>query len=143
MVGVTVVILLTLGGFIHKPQWNPKHNKVPFEIIKQYIVTKEEVQKSSAEEIKERIEKEFVYDEFKWVLDNNIKVKSKCRDHNLHKILYKCLHCGKEYTMNFLNNKLWREHCHTEYCVNESCQLECLSNKSIFTHIPDWYKWEL
>ena len=44
--------------------------------------------------------------------------------------------------MNFLNNKLWREHCHTEYYVLESCQLECLNNKSIFTHIPDWYKWE-
>ena len=44
--------------------------------------------------------------------------------------------------MNSLNNKLWCEHCHTEYCVLESCQLECLNNKSIFAHIPDWYKWE-
>ena len=51
MAGVTVVILLTLGGFIHKPQWNPKHNKVPFEIIKKCIVTKDEVEKLSAEEI--------------------------------------------------------------------------------------------
>ena len=51
MAGVPVVILLTLDDFIHKPQWNPKHNKVPFEIIKKYIVTKEEVQKLSAEEI--------------------------------------------------------------------------------------------
>ena len=54
-----------------------------------------------------------------------------------------CPHCGKEYTMNSLNNKLWCEHYHTEYCFNESCQLECLNNKSIFIHIPDWYKWEL
>ena len=57
MAGVPVVILLTLGDFIHKPQWNPKHNKVPFEIIKKCIVTKEEVDKLSAEEIQERIEK--------------------------------------------------------------------------------------
>ena len=51
MAGVPVVILLTLGGFIHKPQWNPKHKKVPFEIIKKCIVTKDKVEKLSAEEI--------------------------------------------------------------------------------------------
>ena len=44
--------------------------------------------------------------------------------------------------MNSLNNKLWCEYYHTEYYVNESCQLKCLNNDSIFTHIPDWYKWE-
>ena len=45
MAGVPIVILLSLGDFIHKPQWNPKHKKVPFKIIKKCIVPKDKVQK--------------------------------------------------------------------------------------------------
>ena len=142
LAGVPVVLLFTYGDFIHKPQWSPKHNKVPFEIIKKVIITKEEALSLTAEEIQERIDKEFVYDEYKWILDNKIKVKSKYRGHHLHKILYKCPHCGKEFTMNSHETKLWCEHCKVEYFVNEYCQLECLNGEAKFTHIPDWYRWE-
>lgn len=140
---VPVVVMITNGNFIHQPQWRKKYAlNNPHEITFKCVATKEEVEVLSAEEIQARIEEAFVYDDYKWQLDNKIKVKSKHRAENIHKVLYKCPHCGKDYVMRSKGTKLWCTECKATYEMNIYGQLECLTGKAKFTHAPDWYRWE-
>ena len=50
----------------------------------------------SVEEIQEVLDKEFSFDDFRWQKDNNIVVDEPFRADGLHRILYKCPHCGVE-----------------------------------------------
>ena len=141
--GVPLVLLITYGDFIYQPQWNKQPTKNnPHEVIFECIVTKEEVETMTADEIQERINEKFVFDEYRWQLENKIKVKSKYRAHNIHRVLYKCPHCGKDYSMRSKHTKLWCEECGVVYEMNEYGQLECMNREAKFTHAPDWYKWE-
>lgn len=140
---VAAVVMITNGNFIHQPQWRKKYKmNNPHEITFKCVATKEEVQSLSAEEIQARIEENFVYDDYKWQLDNKIKIKSKYRAQNIHQVLYKCPHCGKDYTMCSEGINIWCSNCQINYEMNEYGQLRCTNGASKFTHAPDWYRWE-
>ena len=143
MADVPVVVLNQNGHFLRSPQWN-KHPYRRFKMTATMtcVANQEEVRSLTADEIQERIEKAFVYDDYKWQLENKVKIKNKKRAHNIHKILYQCPHCKKEFTMNSLNSKLWCEHCKKEWEMDYYGQLHCLNGDDIFTHVPDWYRWE-
>ena len=141
--GVPAVVMITNGNFIHQPQWRKQYKmNNPHEIVFKCVATLEEVQTLPAEEIQKRIEEAFVYDDYKWQLDNKIKIKSKHRAHNIHKVLYKCPHCGKDYSMRSEGTKLWCKDCGVTYEMNVYGGLECLNGEARFTHAPDWYRWE-
>ena len=141
--GVPAVVMITNGNFLHQPQWRKKYKmNNPHEVIFKCVATKEEVEILSADEIQKRIEEAFVYDDYKWQLDNGVKIKSKHRADGIHKVLYKCPHCGKDYSMQSKGTKLWCSDCGVTYEMNEYGQLECLNAETKFSHAPDWYKWE-
>ena len=143
MADVPVVVLNQNGNFLRSPQWNKRpYRKVPLEATFTCVANLEEVRTLSADEIQERIEKAFVYDDYKWQLDNKIEIKSKKRAHNLHKILYQCPVCKKEFVMNSKDTKIWCEHCNKEWEMDYYGQLHCLNGEETFTHVPDWYRWE-
>ena len=143
MAKVPAIVMITNGDFIHQPQWRlkPKLNRY-YEVDFKCVVTAEEVEILTAEEIQARIEENFVYDDYKWQLENKVKIKHKRRAENIHKVLYKCPHCGKDYSMRSKNAKLWCDNCGVEYEMNEYGQLICQNSESKFTHAPDWYRWE-
>lgn len=143
MCGVPVVVMIQKGNFIRSPQWNKRpYRKIPQVVDFIQIATKEETKTLSPEEIQTRIEKAFIYDDYKYQLDNKIEVKSKKRAHNIHKILYKCPICGSEHHMESYNTKLWCNKCKAEWEMDYYGQMHCLNNKETFNHVPDWYKWE-
>lgn len=143
LAGVPVIVINQKGHFIHQPQWNKK----PVRSLKcvadvTCVATAEETKTLSAEELQKRIVDAMQYDDFKYVLDNKIKVRCKKRAERIHKILYKCPHCGKEYMMDSKGIKLWCNNCGAEWEMNEYCQLHCTNKEEKFTHVPDWYRWE-
>lgn len=143
MANVPVVFLKLKGNFLASPQWNKKPiRKLTLEADFEQIVTKEEIQTLSPEEVQARIEKQFEYDDYKWQFDNKIKITSKYRAHNLHKILYQCPICKQEFEMNSKETKLWCEHCGAEWEMDEYGRLNGTKNETVFPHVPDWYKWE-
>ena len=94
---VPVVVMNQKGTFLRSPQWcKHPYRKIQCELDYIQVVTKEEVLTLSAEEIQERIEDAFIWDDYKWQYDNKIKIKDKDRATNIHKILYKCPCCGAE-----------------------------------------------
>ena len=66
----------------------------------------------------------------------------KTRAEGLHKVLYQCPHCGKEFRMASEGAQLWCKECGHRWWMNEYGELEATEGETHFSHIPDWYEWE-
>ncbi len=143
LLGVPVVTLICHGHHINSPFWNlPDHKVKGTTATMKCIATEDEVKTLSHEELMQRIRTEFVYDDFKWQKENKIKVNYKNRAKGLHKVLYQCPNCLKEFKMDSDGTLLWCNSCGKKWNMNEYGQLEALEGKTEFSHIPDWYEWE-
>lgn len=139
-----VVTLIAHGNFLNSPQWN-KHPKrrVPIRAEMKQIVTAEEALSLTAEEIQQRIENAFSYDEYQWQYENKIKISSKARANNIHRILYQCPVCGKEFCTDSKDTEIWCENCGARWMMDEYGRLHRTDGgDDIFSHVPDWYRWE-
>lgn len=139
---VPLVMLTAHGSYLANPFWDEAHTrKTKLSAKLELVYTKEEIEKLSADEIQKTIEDRLVYDEYKWQLDNKLKIDYPKRAEGLHKPLYKCLKCGLEGNMKSKGTRLWCDSCKAAWSMNEYGQLkEENSNKTI--HIPDWYNWQ-
>ena len=138
-----VIVMNQKGNFLHSPQWN-KHPYRKVRIINDCyeVVSKEENELLTADEIQERIEKHFVYDEYKWQSENRIRITSKERATNIHKILYKCPICGCEGKMDSHKTILECTHCNSKWELNEYGEFESNTNNVPYKLPSDWYRWE-
>lgn len=143
MTGVPLVFQKNYGNFIQSPQWckRPKRKTKLVSEVK-LLASKEDVERMSADEIQKLIEENFDYNEYEFQKNNKIKVISKDRMTNSHKILYKCPHCGKEYSTIGEGTKITCTNCHTTYEMDEYGELHNLNGETIFKSIPEWYLWE-
>lgn len=140
---VPVVMCKAYGNFINSPQWS-KH---PYRGIRQeaeiyVLLTPEEMQQMSADEIQAKIEQAFEKDEYKWQVEKGYHTKCKRRADGLYRILYKCPACGKEFQTNSAGIRLWCEACGAEWEMDTLSRLHGVNTDKGFSHIPDWYKWE-
>lgn len=139
---VPVVMCKCYGNFINSPQWS-KH---PYRKIRQeahiyQLLSREEVQSLSIDQIQDRIEKAFVKDEYKWQAENGYHTKCKERADGLYRILYKCPVCGKEEMFSGGIN-LWCNACGAKWEMDTLSRLKGINTDKGFSHIPDWYNWE-
>ena len=140
---VPVVTLICHGNHINSPFWNTINRRVKgTEAELTQIITAEELKNISVEEINRRISEKFEYDDFAWQKENNIQIKYPFRAVGLHRVLYQCPNCGKEYHMDSSGKKLICKSCGKEWEMTELGELRALSGKTEFSHIPDWYEWE-
>ena len=140
---VPVVTLIMHGHHINSPFWNLHNRKIKgIEAELKCLITKEELQDMSIDEIDERIQHEFIYDEYAWQKKNKIPVTYKGRAEGLHKVLYKCPHCDKEYYMSSKGHTLKCDACGKTWDYSIYGELTGDDGVTEFSHIPDWYEWE-
>ena len=140
---VPLVVVETKGAFAYDPLYNwLQLRKVNVSADVTYVLSKEEIESKSVEELNEIIMKYFSFDNFKWQQDNKIKISEPFRTDGLNRVLYKCPHCLAEGKMIGKGTTIKCEQCNHEYELTEYGYLKCLTGESKFTHIPDWYKWE-
>lgn len=140
---VPIVLFKAYGNFINSPQWS-KH---PYRGIRQeahisLLLTPEEMEKMSADEVQAKIEQAFERDEYKWQVEKGYHVKCKERAKGLHKILYKCPACGVEFKTKSAGTRLWCEACGATWEMDTLSRLQGVNTDKGFSHIPDWYRWE-
>jgi len=139
---VPLVSLISHGHHINSPFYNSHPRGIKYiESTMKCLVKPDELENISSSEIYDRIKNEFKYDDYKWQKENNVIVPTDNRAIGLEKVLYKCPHCLTEYKMTSLNNTLQCSNCGATWNVSPISELE--SDNPIFTHIPDWYKWEV
>lgn len=140
---VPVVILLNHGNFLNQPFWSHyKFRKVPFYATMKQVISAEDVEKLSVDEINQIIRNEFQYDDYKWQKENNIRITEKYRAHGLHKILYQCPHCLTEGRTVGKEIHLTCEACGKKWEMTELGEMKALEGETEFSHIPDWYSWQ-
>ncbi len=142
--GVPVVMLLCHGHHINHPFWNTRKERgvKPTQAEMKLLYTPEDLEKLTADEINERLVREFQYDDFRWQLENKIKVDDPERAVGLEKVLYQCPSCGTEFHMESSGTLLVCRACRKKWEMSEYGQLKALEGETEFAHIPDWYEWE-
>ena len=140
---VPVIMISTKGAFLQDPLYNNlQKRKVKISAEVKYLLSADDIENKSVDEINEIIKNEFTFDNFRYQQENNIKITESFRADYLHRVLYKCPHCLSEFTMNGSGDSIICNKCSTEYHLTETGFLECKNNDGKFSHIPDWYNWQ-
>lgn len=140
---IPVVTMIHHGNYLYAPFWNFRDKrKVPFHVRATQLLTVEQIQNMSVDEINTIIKKEFIYDEYKYQKDNNILIKNKTRAEGLHRILYQCPHCHAEFKMNSKLDEIYCEECGKHWALQEDGYLRALDGETEFDYVPDWYNWQ-
>ena len=143
LLNVPVVTMITHGNHIDTPFWNLKKRKVKHtEAIMKQLYTAEQLKTATVDEINEAIRSEFVYDDYAWQKEKNVKIKAPWRAEGLHKVLYKCPACKTENKMQSEGKFIFCEHCGKRWEMSETGELKAEKGETEFSHIPDWYEWE-
>lgn len=140
---VPVVAVVHRGNYLREPFWDWQHpRKIKTQSTMKQILTAEDVQRMSCEEIIEVVRRELWHDEYAWQKENNIVIDEPWRAQGLNKVLYQCPHCLTEHKMESKGSKLWCEACGKEWEMSELGELSATNGETEFSHIPDWFNWE-
>ena len=144
LLDVPVVMIRTYGAFSRNPLYNNlqirKSVKVSADV--KYLLSKEDIETKSLEEIASIVKNEFSFDNFKWQQENNIKISDNFRADSLNRVLFKCPACKTEGKTFGKGTTLTCKHCGKEYELTEDGFMKAKSGETEFNHIPDWFKWQ-
>ena len=140
---VPVVAVVHHGNHLYAPFWDFRHKrKVPLHTTLKLILTPEQIETMSVAEINETLRRELWYDDYRYQKDNGILIKEPFRAQGLHKVLYQCPHCLKEFQMGSEGADLFCKACGKRWHWHENGRLEAAEGETEFDHIPDWFRWE-
>ena len=140
---VPVVGVLTEGAFARDPLYNCLQKRdVAVSATVRGLLTRQEIAEKSVAELDAILDEMFSFDNFAWQEKNHIEIDEPFRADGLHRILYKCAHCGAEGDTEGKGTRFVCHHCGKEYELDTLGRLRALDGETEFPHIPDWYAWE-
>ncbi len=138
-----VVAVVHHGNHLHTPFWNfRKKRKVPLYTTFTKILTPEQIESMTVEQINQTVKTALTYDEYKYQKENGILITEPYRAEGLHKVLYQCPHCLTESKMSSNGTEIFCQECGKRWNLNEDGTLSALDGNTEFPHIPDWFEWE-
>ena len=138
-----VVAIVHRGNYLHAPFWNFRQKrKVPLHTTLTQILTAEQIEALTPDEINKIISDALYYNEYEYQKENGILIKESYRAEGMHKILYKCPHCMAEGKMASKGAEIYCEECGKRWFLREDGDLEATSGETEFSHVPDWFEWE-
>jgi len=141
--GVPVVTVITQGAFARDPLYNMLQIRdVKVSAHVKCLATAEEVKEKSVAELNALLEEAFSFDNFAWQRDNKVSIDVPFRADGLHRILYKCPHCGQENKMEGKGIHLTCHSCGKQWEMDRYGQLAAVEGETEYPHIPDWYTWQ-
>ena len=137
---VPVVMIRTYGAFARDPLYNNlQKRKVDISADVKYLLSREDIQKKSVDELNEILKKEFSFDNWEWQKQNNVKITEPFRADYLNRVLYKCSSCGAEGKMLGKGINLTCSSCGTKWTLQEDGTLDPAKP---FSSVPAWFSWE-
>ncbi|MBE7087745.1 MAG: hypothetical protein E7369_05555, partial [Clostridiales bacterium] len=136
---VPILMVETDGAFLHDPLYNKlKQRKVEVTAKAYCLLTKEEVQEKSVDEIDAIIQKAFAFDAFKSQKEKGVVIDTPDRAEGLESLLYHCPHCKKDGVMTSRGDKISCFFCGKTYLLKTDGSIEATDGDSAFTKITDW-----
>ena len=144
MANVPVIVINQKGNYLYSPRWNtkPVNKEVPLIFNAKMVVNKDEVAILSADEIQNRINECFPYDEYKYQRENNIKIHSSNKACHIDRILYKCPNCLCEKCIEGINNEIHCTNCNATYEIDELSILKNKNGETKFDSISSWFTFQ-
>ena len=140
---VPLVTVVHHGNHLYAPFWNFRSKrKVPMHTVFTQILTPEQIEAMSVDEINAALRQALQYDEYRYQKDNGIRITEPTRAEGLHQVLYQCPCCGKEHAMDSKGAELFCTACGKRWLWQEDSYLKALEGETEFDHIPDWFAWE-
>ena len=140
---VPIVTIITHGAFLREPLYNMlRHRKVDISADVTYLLSPEDIESMSVEQINERIGEAFGFDHFRYQQENGIRIDEDFRADGLERVLYKCPHCLSEGCAEGRGIQWKCRACGKTYELTEFGNLRALDGESAYTHIPDWFTWQ-
>ena len=140
---VPVVAVVHRGNHLYPPFWNYRNKrKVPMHTTMKLILTPEQIKEMTVDEINALLRKELQYDDYRYQKDNGILIREPFRAEGLHKVLYQCPHCGREFHMDTKGSEIFCTACGKRWNWREDGYLEAVEGETEFDHIPDWFAWQ-
>lgn len=141
---VPVIMIETAGLFARNPLYNELQiRKGAKASAKAYLLySREDIREKSVKELSDGIDAAFGFDHFKWQKEQGLEIHEDFRADGLHRILYKCAHCGAEGRMEGRGTGLTCGCCGRRYEMTPLGELKAEEGETEFSHIPDWYAWE-
>ncbi len=141
--GVPVVTVNTYGAFARDPLYNClQKRRVRVSAHVKCLFTPEDLKEKSVAELDSALNDAFSFDNFAWQQKNGILIQEKFRADGLHRILYKCAHCGTEGKTEGKGTVLTCHACGKRWTLTEEGYLQAENGETEFPHIPDWYAWQ-
>lgn len=129
---VPVVVINMKGNYLLSPIWNLERRKnVKLSTTLSQVLTKEQVQSLSPEEILSIVEEHLFYDEYAWQEEQGIKITNKNRAKGLHLPLYQCPICKTEFAMDSEGTKLFCKNCNSRWEKDEMSRLCFTETKNV------------
>ena len=144
---VLVVMIRTYGAFAHDPLYNNlQKRKVDVSADVKYLLSPEEIDRKTVDELNEVLKNEFTFDNWKWQQVNNVHITEPFRADYLNRVLYKCCNCGTEGRMLGKGTQLKCGECGAMWQLAENGFLEPQTSLKDsgrnFRHVPDWFSWQ-
>ncbi|MBO7353485.1 MAG: hypothetical protein J6U61_04415, partial [Lachnospiraceae bacterium] len=141
---VPVIMIKTEGAFLRDPLYNNlQKRKVKVSARVTYLISPEDAEVRSADEINGILADAFRYDHWKAQYEHGISITEDFRADGLHRVLYKCPKCGAEGKMLGKGISVKCGNCGDEH---ELLPDGSLKNKNEgdtrFRFVSDWYRWE-
>ena len=140
---VPVVMITTYGDFLYDPLYNGLQTRqVDVSATMEFVLSPQQIKEMSVEELNAELQRLFSFDNFRYQQDNGIVVDESFRADYLHRVLYKCPHCGAEGATVGKGTTLSCTCCGKTYELTEHGYMKALDGDTEFSHIPDWYSWQ-
>ncbi len=141
---VPVIMIETKGAFSRNPLYNELkvRRHVPITARMRVLYTREEIKEKTVRELSEGVEAAFRFDHFRWQKEQGLEIGQPFRADGLHRILYKCIHCGEEGQMEGRGTTITCKHCGKRWELTTLGELKALEGETEISHIPDYYRWE-
>ena len=141
---VPVVMIETFGAFSRNPLYNELQvrKSVPVSAKATLLYTRQELHEKTVKELSDGLDAAFSFDHFRWQREQGLEINEPFRADGLHRILYKCPHCGAEGTMEGRETTLTCHTCGKVWELTPLGQMRALEGQTEYPHIPDWYAWE-
>lgn len=140
---VPVVAVLHRGNYLFCPFWDFRRKRdVPMHTTLTKILTPEEIENMSVDQINDRIREALTYNDYEYQQKNGILITEPYRAEGLHKVLYQCPHCHTESKMASKGAEIFCTECGKRWTLNENGTLSANNGETEFTQIPDWFDWE-
>ena len=141
--GVPVIMIRTFGAFARDPLYNNiQVRKVDVSAREEYLLSPEDLEKMSVEEIDAKIKEQFSFDNFRWQQESGVVIDAPTRADYLNRVLFKCPVCNTEGKMEGKGVEIKCHACGKVHTLTELGFLDSPDGNPAFTHVPDWYRWE-